>query len=223
MRPMQLGLIWLMPMRATMVSLTSAKQWIYHLVHCLGSLDLPHKILQNLCWRKKMFWNNETQQLVWLSLLLLWCWRSQAWQLKMYSAMKGWPNLAAIGSRTVVWIQKSTWMWVAFCFWFFWDIRFWMVCLNWLLISNRQMQQPTEMWKKACCQRKMRCLYCLSRLTVASPLWLSMLSLLNWFLLLKLWAQMATMWRHGMKPLVLKMLGLLLQEIEPNWSILNSD
>ncbi len=84
------------------------------------------------------------------------------------------------------------------------------------LISNWQMQQPTEMWKKAWCRMKMCCLLCLSRLTVASPLWLSMLSLLNWFVLLKLWAQMPTKQRHGVKLLVLKILGLLLQEIEPN-------
>ncbi len=212
---MQLGLIWPMPMRATMVSLTYAKWWLHHLFQCLHSLDLPHKILQNLCWSEGIFWNNETWQLTWLSLLLLWCWRSQAWQLKRYSTIRGWPNLASIGSGTVVWIQKSTWMWVAFCFWFFQDVRFWMVCLKWLLISNQQMQQLTEMWKKACHQRKMCCLYCLSPLMVASLPWLSMLSLLNWFVLL-IQAQMATRWIHGMKLLRLKILGLLLQEIEPN-------
>ncbi len=97
------------------------------------------------------------------------------------------------------------------------------------------MQQPTEVQKQTCCWRIRRCLFCLSRLTVASPLWLSMLSLLNCFgllklqaqmptmwrhgvklLLLKLWAQMPTMWRHGLKLSLLKILGLLPQEIEPN-------
>ncbi len=215
MRLMQLGLICPMPMRATMVSLTSTKQWLHHLFYCSRFLDLPHKILRNLCWSEGKFWNNETRQLTWLSLLLLWFWSSQAWQLKRYSTMRGRPNLAAIGSGTVVWIQKSTWMWIAFCFWFFQDGRFWMVCLEQLLISMQQMQQPTEMWKKACCWRKMPCLYRLSRLTIASPLWLSMLSLLNRFLLLKLRAQMPTMQRHGMNLLVLKILELLPQESEP--------
>ena len=60
---------------------------------------------------------------------------------------------------------------------------------------------------------------CLSQLTLTSPLWLSMLSLQNCFVLLKLQARMPTMRRHGVKLLVLKMLGLLPQEIEPNMTI----
>ena len=58
--------------------------------------------------------------------------------------------------------------------------------LKWLLMSNRQMQQPTEMWKKTCRRQMKRCVFCLSRLMVAYPLRLSMMSLLNWFGLLKL-------------------------------------
>jgi hypothetical protein len=59
----------------------------------------------------------------------------------------------------------------------------------------------------------------LSQLTLASPLWLSMLLLLNCFSLLKLWAQMLTMQRHGVKLLVLKMFELLQQESEPYLTI----
>ncbi len=51
------------------------------------------------------------------------------------------------------------------------------------------------------------------QLTVASLLWRSMLCLASWFVLLKLRAWMPTMQRRGVKPLVVKMLGLLPQEI----------
>jgi hypothetical protein len=52
MRPMPLGLIWLMPTRARMVSSTHRLQ---HHFHCLRSPDLPHKILRNLCRSEGMF------------------------------------------------------------------------------------------------------------------------------------------------------------------------
>ncbi len=61
------------------------------------------------------------------------------------------------------------------------------VWLSHLRTCHRWMQQPTELWKKLCVWR-IRCwLYCLSQLMVASPLWLSMLSLLNCFVCLFLW------------------------------------
>ncbi len=58
------------------------------------------------------------------------------------------------------------------------------------------------------------------QLTVASPLWHSILCLASWFVLLKLRARMPTMQRHGVKLSVVKMLGLLPQEIESNMTIL---
>ena len=50
--------------------------------------------------------------------------------------------------------------------------------LKYFLISNWLMQQPTEMWKKACCQRMKHCLVWFCQLTLALLLWLSMLLLL---------------------------------------------
>jgi hypothetical protein len=46
-----------------------------------------------------------------------------------------------------------------------------------------------------------------------------MLCLASWFVLLKLQAQMQTMQRHDVKLSVLKILGLLPQEIKPNMTI----
>ncbi len=46
MRPILLGLIWLMPMRAMMVSLTSAERRLHHI---FSSLQL-FAFSQNLCW-----------------------------------------------------------------------------------------------------------------------------------------------------------------------------
>ncbi len=69
MHPMPLGLIWLMPTRAMMVSSTHCLQ---HHFHCLRSPDLPHKILQNLCRSEGMFWKNGMQQLTWSSCCAAW-------------------------------------------------------------------------------------------------------------------------------------------------------
>ncbi len=75
--------------------------------------------------------------------------------------------------------------------------------------KNLSSMDATTNWsvEEAVCLKDRRCLYCLSRLTVASPLWLSMLSLLNCFGLLKLWAQMPTMWRLWHKTFVVEVTG----------------
>ncbi len=88
----------------------------------------------------------------------------QAHALKLYLITKHQPELAAVLSDAFAWIQQSTDRWMAFCFWFYQDTRFWMLYLKRLLISNQQMQQPTEMLKKTCRQRMKRCLICLSLL-----------------------------------------------------------
>ncbi len=106
--------------------------------------------------------------------------------------MRGQPNLAAIGSGTVVWIRQSaTWIQIHLICWDSWHALQFGKCsltcvswdtwhalpigkrrlthvswdtwhvLKWHLISNQQMQQPTEMRKKTCCQRI--CLICHQR------------------------------------------------------------
>ena len=65
------------------------------------------------CRRKNGSWlfvETLADRLIWLSLILLWCWWSRAWQLKRHSTMRGWPNLAAFGSGIFEWIRQSTWM-----------------------------------------------------------------------------------------------------------------
>ncbi len=183
-------------------------------------------------------------QLTWLSLILLWCWWSQAWQLKRHATMRGQPNLAAIGSGTFEWIQQLTWMWIdLICcdIWHalpigrcslshvIWDIEHTLPIGKRSLTRDEVTLPPvgrhctSHLYWKCTHQSTERWVefqgFLKYQLTVASPLWYSMLCLASWFVLLKLRAQMQTMRRHGVKLSVLKMLGLLPQEIEPNMTI----
>ena len=173
-----------------------------------------------------------------------WFWCSQAWQLIRHSTMRGQPNLAAIGSGTVAWIRQSTWMqihliccdiWQALpigrrsLYRVIWDIEH-ALPIGKLSLTRDGVTLPpvgrhctshlywecthqsTERWVEFRGLLKYQ-------LTVASPLWHSMLCLASWFVLLKLRAQLQAMWRHSVKLSVLKMLGLLPQDIEPNMTI----
>jgi hypothetical protein len=60
---------------------------------------------------------------------------SWAHDLKWHLMTKHWPKIAAVSSQAFAWIQQSTERWMAFYYWFGWDVRFWMVCLYQLMLA----------------------------------------------------------------------------------------
>ncbi len=71
--------------------------------------------------------------------------------LKWHLITKRPPKIAAVSSDAIACVQQSTERWMAFCFWFCQDVRFWMVCLKF------QFHTPTM---QRCC---MKLLYWWSR------------------------------------------------------------
>ena len=187
---------------------------------------------------------NRQSAIMWRCYMKLLCWWSWAWQLKRHLTMRGQPNLAAIGSGTFEWIRQSTWMqiYLICCdIWHtlpigrhslsrvIWDIEHALPIRKHSLTRNEVTLPPvgrhctSHLYWKCTHQSTERWVefrvFLKYQLTVASPLWRSMLCLASWFVLLKLQAQMQTMQRHDVKLSVLKILGLLPQEIKPNMTI----
>ncbi len=245
MHSMPLGLIWLVSTRATMVSLTSAKQQRHRLpyrFHCSCSLDLPHKIFRNLCRSEGIFWNIWTRQSTGRGRQSCWCgqhgrWARQAWwgrrgqcdcqskqdcrgQRGHLVLLYVFPqNAGSISNRQPT--GSHYWKEICcrrdLCVHLLPDGRHRTSCLYW-----EWTHQSTERWDEFFWEVdahvptfQTRCMLHLSQVMIASLLWLSMLLLLNCFGLLKLRAQMPKMQRHGVKLLVLKMFVLLPQESDP--------
>ncbi len=144
--------------------------------------------------------------------------------------MRSRPNLAAIGSGTFEWMQIHLIccdIWHALpiercslsCV--IWDIEHMLPIGKHSLTRDEVTLQPvgrhckSHLYWKCTHQSTERWVefqgFLKYQLTVASPLWCLMLCLASWFVLLKLRAQMQTLQRHGVKLLVLKILGLLPQ------------